>query len=811
MDDLATQLHEAEMVQSNWVAIDQIQFDEVVSYRDLLKIFNRNYVVPVSRDIIHVNEIAARLTGRNVPISYENLNNLEHLTTRARMLRIALDERFKQLDQILINHDKTQQHFLTDAVEEPWERAVTNNKLPCYINRQTESVHSLSPNYTQIIQSLNSFNDVRYAAYRTAMKLRHLQIKLGLDLVTLTILVDSFEKHGLTPNNIGHEKIDDNNDVTVANNSLHNNNNRNNNQKQNSKSKSSQESFTKAKIPSSMIKNKDLPYELRLISVPEIVSCLKMIFETVRTKQILDQQQQSNGHSKSTKSKSKSKSSSEKSDPINFESSSPSTMIDNSDPKRAVIDVPNCVDLCLNWLLDLYDSLISDTNHQTDEQHLGLLIYDCLRLAKLLGEVAAFGGTNVEPSVRSCMEMAQLQSNHGMTIENILNWIRAEPQSLVWLVVLHRLRLAEKNRHPAKCNCCRRYPIIGFRYRCLKCFNFDLCQQCFLLDKSTKKHKSTHPMQEYCVVNSSGEDIRDFAKILRNKFKSAKHLKRNQALGYLPVQSLHEGDRIVESALNLVHTGQGSFSHAPSSNTTPIHTLSYPIRSPSPGLSLQQDIELVLDSKLNEIRQQSSSKLSSPQASSNHYSNDNDIYGIRSIPARTLMDSNFDSSGEQSDRESSSKFHRPTTISASHHSDCDDENRTRSERSYQKWPFKQNRSQSIPYDQMNKNVHQRMIRYAKRLAKNEHQTNRSKSSRSSRPQNDLDGTLDDNDVGTHRERDRQPPPRRSSFDIATRDSFPFVQSPTEMLSKLALDQRNELEVIIKRLQDENRFEKFLLF
>lgn len=318
-------------------------------------------------------------------------------------------------------------------------------------------------------------------------------------------------------------------------------------------------------------------------------------------------------------------------------------------------------------------------------------------------------------------------------------------------------------------------------------------------------------MQEYCVVNSSGEDIRDFAKILRNKFKSAKHLKRNQALGYLPVQSLHEGDRIVESALNLVHTGQGSFSHAPSSNTTPIHTLSYPIRSPSPGLSLQQDIELVLDSKLNEIRQQSSSKLSSPQASSNHYSNDNDIYGIRSIPARTLMDSNFDSSGEQSDRESSSKFHRPTTISASHHSDCDDENRTRSERSYQKWPFKQNRSQSIPYDQMNKNVHQRMIRYAKRLAKNEHQTNRSKSSRSSRPQNDLDGTLDDNDVGTHRERDRQPPPRRSSFDIATRDSFPFVQSPTEMLSKLALDQRNELEVIIKRLQDENRFEKFLLF
>ena len=42
--------------------------------------------------------------------------------------------------------------------------------------------------------------------------------------------------------------------------------------------------------------------------------------------------------------------------------------------------------------------------------------------------------------------------------------------------VLHRLAAAETAKHEARCNICKEYPIIGFRYRCLKCFNYDLCQ-----------------------------------------------------------------------------------------------------------------------------------------------------------------------------------------------------------------------------------------------------------------------------------------------------------------------------------------------
>ena len=43
------------------------------------------------------------------------------------------------------------------------------------------------------------------------------------------------------------------------------------------------------------------------------------------------------------------------------------------------------------------------------------------------------------------------------------------------------------------------------RYRCLKCFNFDMCQNCFFTGRTAKGHKLTHPMQEYCTTVSALE------------------------------------------------------------------------------------------------------------------------------------------------------------------------------------------------------------------------------------------------------------------------------------------------------------------
>ncbi|CAF3409418.1 unnamed protein product [Rotaria sp. Silwood1] len=41
------------------------------------------------------------------------------------------------------------------------------------------------------------------------------------------------------------------------------------------------------------------------------------------------------------------------------------------------------------------------------------------------------------------------------------------------------LNRSSEIRHEAQCNTCKAYPVIGMRYRCLRCFNYDLCQTYF--------------------------------------------------------------------------------------------------------------------------------------------------------------------------------------------------------------------------------------------------------------------------------------------------------------------------------------------
>lgn len=168
--------------------------------------------------------------------------------------------------------------------------------------------------------------------------------------------------------------------------------------------------------------------------------------------------------------------------------------------------------LCKGHLDDKYRflfRLIADPEGKCDQRKLGLLLHDCIQVPRQLGEVAAFGGSNIEPSVRSCFELAGGlnanidQAESRIEVANFLSWLQQEPQSLVWLPVLHRLAAAEAAKHQAKCNICKEYPIIGFRYRCLKCFNFDMCQKCFFLGRNAKNHKLSHPMHEYCTTVSN--------------------------------------------------------------------------------------------------------------------------------------------------------------------------------------------------------------------------------------------------------------------------------------------------------------------
>lgn len=51
-------------------------------------------------------------------------------------------------------------------------------------------------------------------------------------------------------------------------------------------------------------------------------------------------------------------------------------------------------------------------------------------------------------------------------------------------------------------------------------------------------------MVEYCTPTTSGEDVRDFTKVLKNKFRSKKYFAKHPRIGYLPVQTVLEGDNL---------------------------------------------------------------------------------------------------------------------------------------------------------------------------------------------------------------------------------------------------------------------------
>lgn len=71
-----------------------------------------------------------------------------------------------------------------------------------------------------------------------------------------------------------------------------------------------------------------------------------------------------------------------------------------------------------------------------------------------------------DPTPTPSLSLLSLQANNKPEIEAalFLDWMRLEPQSMVWLPVLHRVAAAETAKHQAKCNICKECPIIGFRY-----------------------------------------------------------------------------------------------------------------------------------------------------------------------------------------------------------------------------------------------------------------------------------------------------------------------------------------------------------
>ncbi|XP_074541744.1 utrophin [Halichoeres trimaculatus] len=471
MDQLDLRLTRAEEAKATWQPVGDLLIDSLQDHIDRTAAF-REEIAPLRQDVRNVNELSSELAPLDIQLSSTASRQLDQLNMRWKLLQVAVEDRLKLLQEAHRDFGPSSQHFLSTSVQLPWQRAVSQNKVPYYINHQTQTTCWDHPKMTELYQSLADLNNVRFSAYRTAMKIRRLQKALCLDLLDLSVAQNTFEQHKMTNNS-------------------------------------------------------------QLKTVPDVINCLTSIYDG------LEQEH------------------------------------------KDLVNVPLCVDMCLNWLLNVYDtgrsgkirvlsmkigllslskghleekykylfSQVASAGDTCDQRQLGLLLHEAIQIPRQLGEVAAFGGSNIEPSVRSCFQ--HVTNKVELEPRQFVDWMRLEPQSMVWLPVLHRVAAAETAKHQAKCNICKECPIVGFRYRSLKHFNYDVCQSCFFSGRTAKGHKLNYPMVEYCTPTTSGEDMRDFTKVLKNKFRSKKYFAKHPRLGYLPVQTVLEGDNL-ETPVTLI-------------------------------------------------------------------------------------------------------------------------------------------------------------------------------------------------------------------------------------------------------------------
>lgn len=493
MEEIDVRLVEAEQVKSNWTPVQDLVIDSLSEQMDELKSLQEQ-IASLQNMFETLSSTESELRHKGVSLSPSLQNRIDQLYRRWKQLQIQLLQRQHALQEAYSSFDSSSVQGLHASVEPPWERAVALNKVPYYINHKTETTQWDHPKMTELYHQIAELNDIKYSAYRTAMKLRCIQKATSLDLVTLNNVMSALEQHNLK--------------------------------------QSTNDS---------------------LIGVPDMVKVLTTIYQNIEVPADL-------------------------------------SMTSNE----------FCVDLTLNWLLNVYDSgrvgkirvlsfkiglvtmarahledkykylyrLVTDEKGLMDHKQLGLLLHDSLQIPRQLGEIAAFGGSNIEPSVRSCFS----KTGEKKTIDcaEFMTWLSVEPQSIVWLPTLHRLAASEAVKHKAKCSICKEYPIVGFRFRCLKCFNYDLCQSCFWSGRVSHDHRLTHPMHQYCLSTTSGEDVLDFLAMVRNKFKKRRYKnKPPRKLGYLPIQTVMEGGNLEtppmptpqQNVNHEVHNRLGMFAH----------------------------------------------------------------------------------------------------------------------------------------------------------------------------------------------------------------------------------------------------------
>uniref|UniRef100_H2RZZ0 Dystrobrevin n=1 Tax=Takifugu rubripes TaxID=31033 RepID=H2RZZ0_TAKRU len=135
-------------------------------------------------------------------------------------------------------------------------------------------------------------------------------------------------------------------------------------------------------------------------------------------------------------------------------------------------------------------SQVSDSRGVLVQSRFEAFLREALKLPTAVYEGPSFGYAHA--LTRPCFPQQKR-----VNVNMFLDILEDPPQCLVWLPLIHRLASVEHVFHPVSCSYCRTNGMTGFRYRCLRCRGYQLCQNCFWRGNASGSHSNQHQMKEH--------------------------------------------------------------------------------------------------------------------------------------------------------------------------------------------------------------------------------------------------------------------------------------------------------------------------
>lgn len=199
MQELAAQLQVAEILRSKWEILDNLTIDQLSEQLEDLKLYReRMNEIAFTHDTM--NSIFDWMTDSGVPLNQQNLKRISELNTIWSLIQTSVDERQKMIEQAFDNQGASEQRFLVQSIADlpNWERRVAASKAPYFVDHRTNKTKWDHPKFSDLLNSMNSVQQVIFSAYRTALKLRFVQRKFGIDLLMLEHLKDILDSFAFT-------------------------------------------------------------------------------------------------------------------------------------------------------------------------------------------------------------------------------------------------------------------------------------------------------------------------------------------------------------------------------------------------------------------------------------------------------------------------------------------------------------------------------------------------------------------------------------------------------------------------------------